>query len=318
MESKRLEVKVGLFVLIGLILMAMLIIWFSKGTSVFRGTYTLKLSAANVGGLKERAAVQLSGVIVGAVSHIQLMPDGKSVTIYLKIYNNITIYGDARFVIETAGFLGDQFVAIIPTDNQKPPLVNGATVDCEPPFDLQLVARSAAGFVQRTDETVRKIEDTVSNLQVKVLNNRTMTNLAVTVENLRSASAELNGSISNVQVLVAVNGEQVNLAMSNVVYFSQQLNGLADNAQGIIASNGVVISSAVTNLQDTTETLKQIADDMHEGKGLAGTILENEQLAANVQTTVNNLAMVSSNLNTLGLWHILWSHPPPRTNSSRK
>src|SRR5580658_1355903 len=57
MDSKRLEIKVGLFVLIGLVLMGVLLIQFSKGTSVFHGTYTLRLHAANVGGLKQRASV---------------------------------------------------------------------------------------------------------------------------------------------------------------------------------------------------------------------------------------------------------------------
>lgn len=318
MESKRLEVKVGLFVCIGLLLLATLAIWFSKGTSVFRGTYTLHMVAPNVGGLKLRASVLLAGVVVGGVSDIQLAPDGKSVTILLKIYDGVKIYKDANFIIETAGFLGDQYIAIVPTANRGEPLQDGDEVKCEAPFDLQAVARSAAGFIQRTDETVKKIEDTVTKVQATVLNDQTLTNLSATIDNLRSASDRVDGAVSNLEALVVTNSGQVNLAVSNVVFFSQQLNDLADNAQGILATNGVIISGAVTNLKDTTETLKQIADDMHEGKGLAGTILENEQLAANVQTTVNNLAIASSNLNRLGLWHILWRHDPPRTNSPSK
>ena len=125
MESKRLELKVGLFVFIGLILLAVLLIQFSKGTSVFHGTYTVRLHAPNVGGLKLRASVLLAGVVVGAVSDIQLQPDGKSVIILLKIYKNVKIYGDAHFVIEQAGFLGDQFIAILPTDNNAPPFEIG-------------------------------------------------------------------------------------------------------------------------------------------------------------------------------------------------
>ena len=66
------ETKVGLFVFIGLALLAVLLIQFSKGTSLFRGTYTLHLHAANVGGLKQRASVLLAGVQVGSVSDIQL------------------------------------------------------------------------------------------------------------------------------------------------------------------------------------------------------------------------------------------------------
>jgi ABC-type transporter Mla subunit MlaD len=43
MEKSRLEIKVGLFVFLGLALLAVLLVQFSKGTSLFRGTYTLKL-----------------------------------------------------------------------------------------------------------------------------------------------------------------------------------------------------------------------------------------------------------------------------------
>ena len=50
MEQKRLETKVGLFVFVGLVLLAVLLIQFSKGTSIFRGTYELRLHASNVGG----------------------------------------------------------------------------------------------------------------------------------------------------------------------------------------------------------------------------------------------------------------------------
>ena len=108
--------KVGLFVFIGLVLLAALLIQFSKGTSLFRGTYILHLHAANVGGLKTKAGVLLAGVPVGSVHEIQLDASGTNVTIILQIYKEFPIYHDARFVIEQSGFLGDQFVSVIPTD----------------------------------------------------------------------------------------------------------------------------------------------------------------------------------------------------------
>jgi len=82
------------------------------------------------------------------VSEVKLAEDGKSVLIRLKIYNDFKIYHDARFVIEQAGFLGDQFVSVIPTTNSLPLLKNGDDVPCQEPFNLQEVARSTAGFVQ--------------------------------------------------------------------------------------------------------------------------------------------------------------------------
>ncbi|HUA64524.1 MAG TPA: MlaD family protein [Alphaproteobacteria bacterium] len=315
MENKRLELKVGFFFLIGLVVLAILVIAFSKGTSVLRGTYTVRLVASNVGGLKLRASVLLAGVQVGSVSDIILAPDGRSVSIKLNIYKGTTIYRDANFEIDQSGFLGDPYVAIVPTVNQGPVIANNDTVHCEPPFDMLAVARSAGGFIQRVNDTVSKIEASVAELQRTVLNQQTLTNLSAAIANINAASDHANGVVGGLDALVATNAEQVHGAVSNMVFFSQELTQLASNANGVVATNGVAIAGAVSNLQAATATLKQIADDMHAGKGLAGTVLENEELATNVQETVNNLAIASSNLNEFGLWHFLWRHePPPHTN----
>ncbi len=315
MDKSRLETKVGLFVFIGLALLAVLLIQFSKGTSIFRGTYELRLHAANVGGLKQRASVLLSGVQVGAVSGIQLAEDSKSVTIFLKIYRDCKIYGDARFVIEQSGFLGDQYVAIVPTANQGPPLTDNASVNCEPPFNLQEVARSASGFIQRIDETAKKLDDSVTDLRRVVLNEQTLTNFTLAINNLRSFSEQAMGTVSDVDALIATNGAQISLAVSNAVFLSQDLIHLADSAQGVVTTNGPEISAAIKNIEASTGVLKKLADDLQSGKGLAGTALQNEQLATNVQAIAYNLAIASGNLNRLGLWHFLWHHEPLPTNA---
>ncbi len=185
MEKSRLESKVGLFVFIGLVLLAVLLIQFSKGTSLFRGTYILKLHASNVGGLKQKSGVLLAGVGVGSVQRIQLETGGTNVTITLQIYKDYPIYHDARFVIEEAGFLGDHYVSVIPTANTLPVLTNGADVECQEPFNLQEVARSAAGFVKRLDDTAKKLDASVPDLRAQVLNAQTLANFGSTITNLR-------------------------------------------------------------------------------------------------------------------------------------
>jgi phospholipid/cholesterol/gamma-HCH transport system substrate-binding protein len=315
MDKSRLQIKVGLFVLVGLVLLAVLVIQFSKSTSLFRGTYELRLHAVNVGGLKEEAAVQLAGVQVGTVSSIQLDPGGTNVTMTLKIYNNYPIYHDARFGIEQSGFLGDQFVSVNPTQNQEPKLTNHADVYCEAPFDLQEVARSAAGFIQRIDGTAKKLDAAMTDLQRVVLNEQTLTNFAIAINNTRTFSAQAVGTVNDINAIIATNAAQVGLAVSNAVVFSRQLNHLAENADSLLATNGTEIGVAVNNIKSSTETLKQLMDDLHSGKGLAGTILQNGQLATNIQDIANNLSITTSNLNRSGLWGILWSHKPAATNS---
>src|SRR5512140_1628615 len=170
MSKSRLEWKVGLFVFIGLVLIAALMLQFSKGLTFFQSTYDIHLSSVNVGGLKTKAGVLMSGVQVGTVSAIQLTPDGRSVTITLRILSQFVIRKDARFLIEQAGFLGDQYVAIEPTDNKLEPFRNGDTAQAEAPFNLQDFTRSAAGFIARVDETIKKLNDSLADVTRILLN----------------------------------------------------------------------------------------------------------------------------------------------------
>src|SRR5690606_10269583 len=120
---------------------------FSKGTSLFRKTYTLYVTASDVGGLKPNASVLMSGVQVGTVEGIALNPSGTNVTITLSIYRDYVIRDDAEFQIKQSGFLGDNFVSINPLQNRGKELGDHGRATALEPFNLQEVARSAAGFV---------------------------------------------------------------------------------------------------------------------------------------------------------------------------
>jgi ABC-type transporter Mla subunit MlaD len=180
------------------------------------------------------------------------------------------------------------------------------------------VARSAAGFIQRIDDTAKKLDGAIADIRRVVLNEQTLTNFAQAVNNLRSTSEQALNTVSNLNHLVATNGVQVGVAVSNIVFFSHQLNGLADSADGLLASNGVDLSVATKNISSSTAILKNVLTDVQAGKGLAGTLLQDQVLSSNVQAIAGNLAVTTSNLNREGLWGILWSHTPQkpaRTNS---
>jgi len=315
MEKPRLEIKVGLFVFVGLALLVVLLVQFSKGTSLFRGTYALKLHAENAGDLKPRASVLLAGVQVGSVKDIQLAPDRKSVNILLDIYKDDPIYHDAQFAIESAGFLGDKYVSALPTANTLPYLTNNETVECQAPFDLQAVARDAAGFITRMDVTASKLDASVTDLRAQVLNVQTLSSFGAALTNMKAFTEQALGAVNDIHSLVTTNGTQVGIAVSNLVFFSGQLTQLGASAQDILATNSVNINAATKNIDDITVMLKQIAADLQTGKGLAGAILQNQELATNVLDIAANLSITSSNLNRHGLWGILWSHKPPATNN---
>jgi hypothetical protein len=114
----------------------------------------------------------------------------------------------------------------------------------------------------------------------------------------------------------------VGAALSNAVFFSQQINQFAGGMKEMLATNGAELGVTLKNFESSSEVLKNTLQDMQAGKGLAGTLLRNEQLATNVNTTAANLSLttsnfsiISSNLNRLGLWRFLWHREiPPKEN----
>jgi len=122
--------------------------------------------------------------------------------------------------------------------------------------------------------------------------------------------------VNTLDALVASNSPALANSGSNLVMFSEQMKQFAVALSGVLATNREEIHAAVKNIESSTIVLKTVMDELQAGKGLAGNLLKNEQLAATVSQIANKLSITSSNLNRLGLWGVLWQHKPPRTNAS--
>jgi phospholipid/cholesterol/gamma-HCH transport system substrate-binding protein len=301
------EWKVGLFLAISLVVTAALVINFSKGTNPFTKTTLLHLKTKNVDGLKRNSVVLMAGVPVGSVSAIHLDTDTGWVTLDAKIKAEYKIRGDAKFFIETAGFLGDKYIGVIPGENKLPPLQNGAEVICQESFDLVRAARSATDLMDELKTVASQITNIVNRIDSKLLDERTLTNLAAGLSNLREISAEASATIAGVNQLILTNTPPINAAIENVVTFSEQLKNAGGDLQNLINTNSVVIDESLANIKKTTESLHNLVAAAEQGKGLAGKLFSDEELASNFSMLSSNLVDVSAKLNRGGLWGILWA-----------
>lgn len=302
--NKRLEMKVGLFVLVCLVLLAVLLLQFTKGVSLFRKTYTVILNTANVGGLKPHATVLMSGVPVGFVNKTLLSPNGTNVSVYLKIFNEYLVPTNSEFKIEQSGFLGDQYVAIYPGQNVGVALTDGAEVHATEPFNIQEVAAK-----------VNRVLDAVQHV---VLNTNTLTNVAVALVKLKGVAERADIAVSNINGLIISNTVPLKLAISNLVVFSDELKQVGARADNLVITNAPQINAAVSNLYAATATVTNLLGEVEAGHGAVGQLIKNDALARDIRSmaasfsaTSTNLAVASANLNRLGLWHFLWYHPKP-------
>ncbi len=115
MQSRALEMLVGLFVCLGVA--AVFVLTFRVASLDTVGgsgsTYRVIASFENIGGLKQGSAVTMAGVKIGRVRDIVIDPNTFEANVTLELSNTYnTIPDDSNAKILTAGLLGEQYVGI--------------------------------------------------------------------------------------------------------------------------------------------------------------------------------------------------------------
>ncbi|HTI70150.1 MAG TPA: MlaD family protein [Candidatus Limnocylindria bacterium] len=316
MESSKNATKVGLFVFVSLAIIAALILNFSKGVSWFTSGYTIIIKSRNVGGLKPGAPVVISGVTIGSVKGVSLAADNHSVLIECRIQKQFPIHADAIVEIEQSGFLGDQYVSIVPGDDKGAPVADGVMLAAREPFNLQEAARSAVGLMSRLETAVDKINGAVARVDKTLLSESALGDITNMIGNLRRTSERAERAIGNIEAAVTNATPGATEAITNLVVFSHNLNTLTTNAQAMLSANQDNIQASLANLKSTTENVKQISGELQQGKGLLGAVLKDDGLHTEVEGILKNFGVLSSNLSRNG---IFWKPKEPvrYTNAPR-
>jgi len=128
-SSRKIEILVGVFVVLGLtafIVMALNISNLSSFSSD-KG-YSVTAPFDNIGGLRPRAKVTLSGVVVGRVTGISYDKESFRAVITMTLNSDINyLPEDTQASIYTSGLLGEQYVSLEPGAEDEV-LKNGSSI----------------------------------------------------------------------------------------------------------------------------------------------------------------------------------------------
>lgn len=118
---KSVEVTVGIFVGIGLAALFMLAMQVSNLSNLSdSGTYQISARFENIGGLKSRSAVKVSGVRIGQVVGIDYDSESYEAVVKMNIdekYNALP--RDTIASVYTSGLLGEQYIGLEPGGDMK-------------------------------------------------------------------------------------------------------------------------------------------------------------------------------------------------------
>lgn len=267
MANKKINnVKLGAFVLAGLVFLVLMLYLIGKNRNMFGATYVLKARFDNIQGLVSGNNVRYAGIGVGTVKNIKILNDTViEVTMIIEKKMLTIIRKNAIASIGTEGLVGNKVVNISPSHQ---------------PAELA----SPGDIIQS--------KKTISTDEMLATLNKTNNDVAVIAEEIKSTIKRINGSVGLWSLL---NDQTIPLdikaSLANVKHATQRADKMAADLQGLVAdirsgkgSVGALLTdtSFATNLNEAILKIKEVGD---EADALA---IDMRKLVAGVNSDVNN------------------------------
>lgn len=277
MSNLTVEAKVGVFVVVGIVILTYMSMQVG-GLSFKRAKgYDVNVYFDSATGLAEDVQVEIAGVEIGRVRKISL-ENGKALVV-LRINPNVRLTKDVKAVIRTKGILGDKYVELIQGSPSAPPLKEGERiVKTVPTTDMDTL-------IITLGEVAKNINRLTNSLVNVVGGEKGEASLNSIVENVREMFETLNKTVQK-------NNDDVTNIIANLSEFSETLNKIGntnrDDIRGIISN----VRKASEKMEVLIAGINDITSKINQGKGSIGKLVNEEE-------TVNNLNKAFASLKTI-------------------
>jgi len=213
MSSQALKLKIGLFVVAGLLLAALIVIWLGASRFFEQSSLAEAYFTESVQGLEADSPVKFRGVPVGRVKAIRLAPDGRLIEVEMALNKNFKITEDLGVKMNLLGLTGLKYLEIntFKPDQLKEPIV----LDFKPrypviptyPSDIREIGNALEFLFQKIKGVdVERIADSILRVSTKLdriladpkLENMG-TDMADALREIKEASRRINEEVARWQ-----------------------------------------------------------------------------------------------------------------------
>ncbi len=268
-QDRGLELKVGIFVFVGLAILAALVVQFGRLGEGFKSYYSITVHFPDASGLLKSSDVLMGGAKIGQVAGApRLVTQGRGVDVPLRIYDFVKIPSGSLINVGSSGLLGDRFVAIFPPPGQpKSYIAKGTRVEGSREQGLDDITKQGGALLKDLRGTVAKIDTAVSRLNEQALSQGNMDHLKETFAHLSETSAALETS-------------------------SKKIDGVLEKADGTMGSAREAadkVQLAVGDARQTIQSAGKAVDEARKGDGPLALLLTDKEVANNLRALISNL-----------------------------
>ena len=304
-----LQLRVGAFVLAGLLIFAGLVYFLGRQSGLFEHQYRLRAGFAQIGGLIEGATVRLAGVPVGRVTAIRL-PEGGDAKVQVELTlvrrAQSRIRADSVARIETLGLLGDKIVEVSLGSPGAAVLQDGGEIRAEDPLDTNRLTQQATDLLRNLVAVSADVRGAIQ----KVSESTAGADLAETLRATRALAAEIERGQGLLHRLVydPKLGKAVGDAAGAIQQVSETIRRL-DTLLGDAKTGGAMADASATlaETRQAAQRVNRVLRQVEEGPGLLHALVYDEghlvrdleQLLARAQTLVAGVEQGQGALGTL-------------------
>ncbi|MGE0761644.1 MAG: MlaD family protein [Bdellovibrionales bacterium] len=186
------QIKAGIFVAVGVVIVALSILFLGDDKLSLTGTYELRVQLKQVQGLSPGSQVALSGLRIGRIDSIHFAKDTSDLIATLEIdkQHQKRVTQGAIAGVKTLGALGDKYIYITPGPKDAAVLQDGEMLDSDGGEDfLDMIAKKS------TDLT--NVVDVVNELNALLKNLNQDGRSRVMMDNMITASAQFKALMSD-------------------------------------------------------------------------------------------------------------------------
>jgi phospholipid/cholesterol/gamma-HCH transport system substrate-binding protein len=287
------EVKVGIFVFIGLVVLGYMTLRINKGKFKTTEGYALTVLFDSVSGLVKDSPVQIAGIEVGRVNDIKLKEGRALVT--MTIRHGVPVYEDAQAVIKSQGVLGDKFIEITPGKASAQVLKQGGVISgSRSTVELDDLMAKASPAMDNISKIAKNLGDVLGTEEGKNNLKETFFNIKKTTEDIRSMTAGLSQG----------EGTMGKLIRDDVLYNEMRttVTGLKDTVSQIQGGQGTIgkfikDEEFYNETKKTLNSLQNVAKKIDSGEGTLGKLVNDDTLYKEAKETMANLNQTVKKIN---------------------
>jgi len=335
------EARVGIFVLLGLIVLTFFTFRVSKWGLIAEKGYRLTVDFDTASGLEPKSDVKMAGVPIGKVEDIELV--GNRARLVLRIRQGIRIPIDSVGTIQTQGILGEKYVEILAgKDAQRNLPAGGQVANTQSPTNLDDMVRKLSAIGDDVKKFTESISATFGTEEGKKALGDILRDVRATTASLRTVVqgnekrfdrilANIDRLSADLSDISASNKQDVRATIANLRAFSDTLKSetpalvsklqeMSERVSGVVGDNRENLKESIKNLKTASARLDNTLDaagkvmaKIDRGEGTLGKLVNDNTAHVSLTDTldgINRYVRKTEQLKTFVDYRLEWQERP--------